>query len=250
MNRPRVLVVRSGARSFTASASEGAPKIEIVEKVSHRIEWLDPPPSAFERPADLVLVTSRVTVERLLADGRLAPALRGAAAGARVVAVGSATGAALARRGLVADVIAGGSARSILATLPASLAGRRVLLPCAEDAAPELETELEARGAEVVRVTVYRKRAAPVDASIDRQILESPFAAFCATSPAAARWLFTGLSEQARRRLRRTPAGVLGPSTLRYLQEQNVGRIAVAPSATFASAAHLLEALATEPVGP
>ena len=78
-----------------------------------------------------------------------------------------------------------------------------------------------------------------------REIVERPFAAFCATAPSAAQWLFEGLGPEAEARLRATPAVVLGMSTLRWLDARGVTRIEVAPEASFAAAAQRLEALAT-----
>lgn len=247
MRGPRVLVVRSGANPFARLPAGSS--LEIVERVSHSIEPLDVPPSAFERHADLTLFTSQVTVERVLSDDRLAPRLRAAAFGGRVVAVGGATESSLRRLGLPPDVVAKGSGESVLDHLPAGLEGVHVLFPCAEDATPELAAALTRRGAAVSKVPVYRKVPVPADEDLGRQIVQRPFTAFCVTSPSAATWLFRGLPVAAAERLKETPAVVLGRYTRRYLESHGVARIAVAEEPRFDAAARLLEKLAGEGVG-
>jgi uroporphyrinogen III methyltransferase / synthase len=80
---------------------------------------------------------------------------------ARVCAVGPATGAALAERGIpvhrVADeYIAEGVVQALGEE---DLAGRNILLPCSSAARDVLPRELAARGANVVVVPVYRNVA-------------------------------------------------------------------------------------------
>ncbi len=239
---PRVLVVRSGSNPF-ASIGESA-GIEVVERVSHRIEDvapLAPPPTT---PPDLIGFTSQVAVERL-GDPRLGWLLAAARGVSRVAAVGPATDRALKRLGIAPHWVGGGSAEALLEALPGRLEGWRVLLPCGEDAATDLPEELRRRGARADRVVVYRKIEQPRDEELEREILERPFAAFCATSPSAAGWLFEGLSEAAAERLRRTSAVVLGRFTRRFLEARGVDRIAMTPEARFAAALALLETLAT-----
>ena len=239
---PRVLVVRSGANPFARLPTRSG--IEIVERVSHSIVPLPVPPAVFERHVDYVIFTSQVTVERLLSDAALAPAVRGVIGGARLVAVGPATEGALRRHGLFPDVVARGGAESVLARLPRRLEGTQVLHPCAEDASPELAEGLHRRGATVTRVPVYRKVPTPPDPELAREIVDRPFGAFCVTSPSAATWLFHGLPAEAAQRLRDTPAVVLGPYTRRYLESHGVVHIAVTEEAQFDAAAKMLEALA------
>jgi uroporphyrinogen-III synthase len=242
----RVLVVRSGARSIL----EFAPplRIEIVERVSHCIEPVEPAANALGQPVDLAIVTSQVAVAQGLA-GASGDALRRALGSARRVAVGEGTAAALRAEGLTPHVVAGGSVASVLAQLPERLAGVRVLLPCGEDASLDLPEALRERGAAVTRCVVYRKRPNRPDADLAVEILERPFAAFCATSPAAARWLFAGSGAEGLARLCATPAVALGPSTGTLLAEQGVARIAVPADARFTSVLRLLETLATSPEG-
>jgi uroporphyrinogen-III synthase len=74
------------------------------------------------------------------------------------VAVGDATAAALARRGIIALVPAEQSSDGILA-LPqtAAVAGRRVLIVAGEGGRPDLQQALIRRGAMVERLAVYRR---------------------------------------------------------------------------------------------
>ena len=208
---------------------------------------VDPVRGALEAAADWVIFTSQVAVERVFGDAGLTPRFREGSAGALRVAVGAATGEALASRGAVADLIAGGSAESILARLPPDLTGRAVLLPCGEDASPDLPERLRSRGAQVNRVVLYRKVPNPREAGFESEIVERPFAAFCTTSPSAARWLFHGLGDAAAARLRDTPAVVLGRFTRRFLESYGVARIEVTEEARFSEAVELLERLAAAP---
>ncbi len=244
MTRPRVLVVRSGAHPFRTGEDSGP--VEIVECVSHSIETVEPAERTVPRP-DVAIFTSQISAERVSEDKRLSwirEAVRGAA---RVVAVGQATAEALRARGIEPGTVAGGSGDDVLERLPADLAGVRVLLPCGDDAGAELAEGLARRGAAVDRVVVYRKVARPLPIDLDGEILSRPFAAFCATSPSAVRWLFDGLSEGAAKALRGTSAVALGAATRRALESAGVDRILVTPEARFEAARHWLEVLATAP---
>jgi uroporphyrinogen-III synthase len=108
-----------------------------------------------------------------------------------------------------------------------------------------MDEALRSRGAHVERVVVYRKVPVPADAGLSDQIEREPFAAFCTTSPSAARWLFGSVSDAALGRLRSTPAVVLGRFTRRYLESHGVETIHVSDSPRFDAAARLLERLAT-----
>ncbi|HTY41263.1 MAG TPA: uroporphyrinogen-III synthase [Thermoanaerobaculia bacterium] len=239
--RPRALVVRSGAKAFSASGAAGP--VEVVERVSHRIERVEPPEQALRGPFDVAIVTSRSAVAEGLAGDKGRP-LRQALASARVVAVGPATAEALREAGIEPADVAAGSGAAVLERLAARLDGRRILLPCGEDADGRLPAALEARGASVSRCVLYRKIAAPPDPGLAAEVVARPFAAFAATSPAAVRWLWDGLGEAARARLRETPAVALGPSTRAALESRGVARVEVAGEPSFAEARRLLAALA------
>ena len=241
MTVPRVLVVRSGPDPFTAVDRA---RLEVVERVSHVVESLEIDGRGIPARADLAVFSSRIAVDRALLDPGSTLARCVAAAG-QVFAVGQSTDAALRARGIARTAAAGGSAQALLAALPDRLDGKTVIFPCGADSLPELPEGLRARGARVIPIVLYRKVPNPADSSLDREIVERPFAAFCATAPSAARWLFEGLGPAALERLRATPAVALGMSTLRWLDAQGVARIEVAPEASFAAAAERLAALAT-----
>jgi uroporphyrinogen III methyltransferase/synthase len=245
--RPRALVVRSGENPFPFAPETSA--IEIVEKVSHTVVPLSGGDERLDQPAQLAIFTSQIAVRRLFEESHLLSSFRAALQGGRIAAVGRATANALRERGLAVAVLAAGSAEAVLEKLPSRLEGWRVVLPRGEDAAEDLPEGLIRRGAKVVPLVLYRKVPRPRDQDLDRAIVESPFAAFCATSPAAGRWLFTGIGEPALASLRRTPAVVLGRFTARFLASHGVARIEVAPEATFSAAAGLLVALAREVPG-
>ena len=238
----RVLVVRSGENTlpFAPEMSD----LEIVEKISHQILPLAPPEDAFDEPADLVIFTSQIAVRRVTEEPALRSRFAAAVRTGQVAAVGPATAEALAESGFPPGIVAHGSAENVLEQIPGRLDGMRVLLPRGEDASEELREGLIHRGARVAPVVLYRKVPRPPDRDISKEILERPFAAFCTTSPAAARWLLEGLSVPALARLKLTPAVVLGRFTARFLDSHGVGRIEISPEATFSSAAELLAALA------
>jgi uroporphyrinogen-III synthase len=247
MSLPRVLVVRSGANPFLSiTPSE---RVEVVEKVSHSIQPVEPAEYQLRAVPDFLVFTSQVGVERAFGDERFATFFRKAAESAHVVAVGEVTGGALAAKGIAADLVAGGSAESILERLPVRLDGKRVLLPCGEDGAQELRERLRSRGAQAMRVVLYRKIPNKHDPKFEREIIEKPFAAFCTTSPSAASWLFEGLGDGAIRRLRAIPAVVLGRFTRRFLEGHGITRITVTEEARFSEAMAALEALAAGPAG-
>lgn len=242
MSRPKVLVVRSGANPF-ASVGESS-VVEVVEKVSHAIEPLDPGEEPFASPARLTIFTSQVSVERCASEPGLSDRLRRAIAGAEVAAVGTMTAEALRRHGIEPQIVGKGSAESILQSLPDDLRGWRVLLPCGEDAFSELPEGLRHRGARVASAVLYRKVPRPREKDFEREVVERPFAAFLTTSPSAAIWLFERLPEAYSARLRATPAVVLGRFTRRLLETYGVERIETAPEARFGAALRTLERLA------
>ena len=242
MTRPRVLVVRSGANPFVSVGPSGS--VEVVEIVSHEILPVTPPPDALRDPANLAVFTSQVAVERLREDAELASRFRGAAASATIAAVGPVTAEALGEIGLAPALVAEGSGEALLDRLPARLDRWRILHLCGEDAAPDLADGLHRRGAHVESVVIYRKAARPRDAGLARDIVERPFAAFCATSPSAAAWLFEGLPADAAARLRATPAVVLGRFTRRMLEAHGVERVEATSEPRFPAALARLEELA------
>ena len=244
MTRPRVLVVRSGEKPFLEAAGES--RVEVVERITHDVVAVEPDARSLEGPFDLTLFTSRSAVTHGL-EGGSGIALRSIVVGARRGAVGEATAAALRAAGLAPEFVAAGSAEALLAVLPVRLDGVRVLLPCGEDASPVLPEGLARRGARVWRCVVYRKVARPSDAALTAELLGSGFAAFCATSPAAARWLLDSAGPAGAPSLRGIPAVVLGNATGAFLRRRGVEQVEFAAKPRFSDALALLEALACPP---
>jgi uroporphyrinogen-III synthase len=242
MSPPSVLVVRSGPRPF--GSVYGA---ELLEYVSHTIEPLAPDPADWSGAFDTVVVTSQTAVEQIVRDAARADALRSILETASLVAVGEATAELLQLQGFSPDRVASGSARSILESLAESAAGRSVLWPSGEEASLDLVTLLRERGASVRRIVLYRKKSAAQGPGLSAEVLARRPAAFCATSPAAAEWLFDGLVREAAEHLRTTPAVALGNATLERLAALGVESVRVAPEARFRSAGTLLVRLATGP---
>jgi uroporphyrinogen-III synthase len=236
-----VLVVRSGPKPFPPIPGD----VTLRELVSHTVTPVAPPPGAFDGSPDFVVFTSQPAVARVTGEPKMSRVL----AGSQVAAVGEATAEALRHSGVEPAFIAAGSAVSLLSVLPKGLAGKRCLLPCAEDAGAALAEALARRGASVERVVVYRKAPARLDPGVSEDLLEYCVAAFCTTAPSAAAWLFGGLSQAAARLLRTTPAVALGPATRRRLESLGVADIRLAVPATFESAARLLGTLAAATAG-
>jgi uroporphyrinogen III methyltransferase / synthase len=239
----RALVVRSGENSFPFAPVPLA--VEIVERVSHWIEPLREGVEQLDLPADLAIFTSQVAVRRLSEEPGLLDRFRKAISKGRIAAVGAATAAALEREGLPVALVAAGSSESVLADLPLHLEGYRVLLPRGQDASEELPAGLSERGALVFPLVLYRKVLRPRDGDLDSEILRNPFAAFCATSAAAARWLLEGIGPAPLERLRAIPAVTLGRFTARFLASHGIARVEIAPEANFSSAAQRLVEVAT-----
>ena len=245
MTAPRcVLVVRSGARPF--GAVDGA---EVLEYVSHTVEPVNSDPAEWSGTFDTVIVTSQTAVEQIARDAPRAEALRSILATADLVAVGEATAELLQLQGFSPDRVAAGSARSILENLAVNVAGRRVLWPSGEEVSLDLVSLLRERGAEVRRIILYRKTPTALGPGLSAEVLARRPAAFCATSPAAADWLFQGLVAEAAQHLRTTPAVALGNATLERLASLGVETVRVAPEARFRSAGTLLGRLASGPPG-
>ena len=236
-----VLVVRSGAAGGFPRPGPGS-GFELTDKVTHEIVAVSPDLSEIRGSADLAVFTSRVGVRRFFEERTLEEAVLAALASkkGRIAAVGEGTADALRDRGIVPDLVGGGSGETLLRSLPESLAGWRILLPRGEDGTAEVPEELHRRGAAVVPLLLYRKVPLPPDGALDIRVARGEFAAFGATSPSAAAWLFGASSAVSRTRLRETPAVVLGRFTRRYLESHDVARIHVAREASFGA---LLERL-------
>lgn len=161
----RVLVTRSRTQASTlieALRLEGAhplvlPAIEIEQRVD--AAQIDRAVAALrERAYAWVVFTSTNAVEVFFDALQEAGADARAFAGGRICALGIATAAALADRGLIADLVPTEAVgESLVQALVAAggLAGARVLLPRAEGARDVIPDGLRAAGAGVDEVTLY-----------------------------------------------------------------------------------------------
>ncbi|HZP57770.1 MAG TPA: uroporphyrinogen-III C-methyltransferase [Dehalococcoidia bacterium] len=147
----------------------------------------------------------------------------------RIAAIGEGTAAALARHGLRADVVPGRFVAEALAdALEARVVrGQRVLLPRAEDARDLLVDRLEARGAAVDNLTLYR---ADVPAEPDAEALAllraGAIDAVAFASSSAVRNLAAMLGDI--EPLRRTAVVAIGPVTAATVRELGIEPHAVA----------------------
>ena len=167
----RVLVTRSRTQAGTLSALLAAQGAEAVELPTIAVKPLSDTLALDAALADLgsfdwVILTSTNGVaavfDRLAAAGKDARAF----SSARVAAIGPATAAALAARGITADLMPAAYTSRSVANSFASLDIRsaRVLLPRADIAPPTLPDGLRQMGALVTEVSAYHT-ALPEDAS-------------------------------------------------------------------------------------
>jgi uroporphyrinogen III methyltransferase/synthase len=155
----RVVVTRARAQASGLAARLAELGAEVLEAPAITLEELPfrPPDLA---GYDIVCLTSANGVERLLAgDVR-------ALAGVTVAAVGSATAAALRRRGIEPDVLPEQAVQESLLDALGEVAGMRVLIATAEGARDVLAAGLRERGAGVDEIALYRTVREPVDAEL------------------------------------------------------------------------------------
>jgi uroporphyrinogen III methyltransferase / synthase len=163
-----VAVTRARAQASTLARRLEALGARVVQAPAIRVLPLPGPPLD-PSPYDLVCVTSANGVaglfERLAGGGRDARAL----AGARVAAIGAGTAAALAERGITADVV---PERAVAEALVCALGRepvRRALIARARSARDVLPDALRERGAEVDVLELYETVAEPLaDAVLER----------------------------------------------------------------------------------
>ncbi len=123
----------------------------------------------------------------VVASPHAARRLRGRFPGARFAAVGEATAAALGLPGVLVPS-SGAGAEALLPTLAPLVRGKTVLLPRAEDGNPALAAQLEAAGARVVAVALYRTvTAARADPAVLALLKSGSIAAAAFASGSAAR---------------------------------------------------------------
>ncbi|MDX6549014.1 MAG: uroporphyrinogen methyltransferase / synthase [Gaiellales bacterium] len=203
----RVVVTRARPQASQLAARLAELGADVVEAPAIAIE-----PLAFEPPDlaayDIVCLTSANGAGRLLAgDVRTLH-------GVTVAAVGRATAAAIADRGIVADVVAEQAVSESLLESLGEVAGRRVLVATAEGARTVLPDGLRQRGAEVDVLHLYRTRREPVDVEA---VLAADLVTF--TSSSTVSNLLEALSGRDLSTLR---AVSIGPVTSATLREHDV----------------------------
>ncbi|MHB0928194.1 MAG: uroporphyrinogen-III synthase [Candidatus Nanopelagicales bacterium] len=162
-------------------------------------------------------------------------------AGTRVAAVGEDTVAALAARGMFAELVHTHTTQGLLDGFPVAEEGdevmSRVLIPRAEIATETLAAGLAALGWETEEVTVFRTvRSAPPAASTREAIKTGRFDAVVFTSSATVRNLI-GLAGKPHAS---TVVACIGPSTARTAEEHGLRVDVVASTPTHAALAEAL----------
>ncbi|MGD9798235.1 MAG: uroporphyrinogen-III C-methyltransferase [Acidimicrobiia bacterium] len=182
-----VVVTRARTQSSSLASRLAELGADVVE--APMIEVVDPADAgASLRSAagglasyDWVVLTSANAVERLMGAVRDARAF----GPARVAAVGPATAAALAARGVVADLVPDEAvAEALLAAMGAGPG--RVLLPQAAGARPVLRDGLAAAGWDVVVVEAYRTVACVPSAEVVERVRAADVVTFASSSTVTA----------------------------------------------------------------
>ena len=166
----------------------------------------------------------QVVFDRLLAWG-LGPRTFASTA---VAAIGSATGDALAQRGVVPALVPDefvGEALAEALGASGNLAGSRVLVPSAQDARDALATGLRARGAVVEVVPVYRTVTATTDLSdLAVELREGQIDAVTFTSSSTVR-SFVDLVGRNAATSQRFVVAVIGPVTAGTARDLGLGDV-------------------------
>lgn len=224
----RVVVTRARAQASELSTMLRALGAEVVELPSIRIEpvvasaEID---AALERLGgyDLVVLTSANGVdclfERLAEKGRDARAL---SADATVIAIGPATAARLAERGVRADLVPDRFvAEGILDALAdLDLTGASVLVARAREARADLVEGLRARGARVDEVALYDTVSVPASADEVEAALSADVLTF--TSSSTVRNFMGLLGDDGRRRAAGCRVVSIGPITSDTAREEGL----------------------------
>lgn len=176
-----VAVTRARAQTSELAGRLRALGAEVVEAPSIRIvPRADPLPplEAF----DLMCLTSangvELLFERLAARGEDARAL----AGALVAAIGPGTAAALARHGVIADVVPQRFVAEGLVEALASVPVAHALIARAAGARDTLPDALRARGASVEVVSLYETVAEPLDPAVAPAVARADYVTFTSSS--------------------------------------------------------------------
>jgi uroporphyrinogen III methyltransferase/synthase len=233
-NRPlfgkRVLVTRTRSQSSALSdllRREGAVPIELpaleLQPVATDAELEDMTQGLLARNYDWCLFTSTNAVERVMAYLSRTDRDARVFAGCKLVALGSATAAALASNGLRADLTASEfSSAGLVQAMPLDIGGQHILIPRAEGGV-DIGAELRAvKGAIVHNVTLYRSA---VPSTIDPETLEQirageiDVATFASSSSVHNLAQLLGNDFEA---IRRTTVACIGPVTASTAREHGL----------------------------
>jgi uroporphyrinogen III methyltransferase/synthase len=226
----RVLVTRSeeqAGETLRALREAGAVAVLVpMIRIDPPADW-GPVDAALERldGYDAILLTSANAAHRFAARA----AARGCAPGrirAPVLCVGPRTAEAARAEGLAVDRVAERhDAEGLLAEIEKALppAGRRFLLPRAEQARETLPGALRAAGASVDTVVVYRTVAAEADAdSLRRRLVAGELDALTFTSPSTVRHFVAMLDAPAREAAGRCLVAAIGHVTAEALRAEGL----------------------------
>jgi uroporphyrinogen III methyltransferase/synthase len=176
-----VAVTRAREQASPLAGRLGQLGASVVQAPTIRIRALPGPPLD-PAPYDLVCVTSANGVdalfERLAAGGRDARSL----AGARVAVIGRATAEALARRGILADVVPERAVAEALVDALSAVPARRALVACASGARDVLPQALRGRGIEVELLELYETVAEPLAPHVLERALQADYITFTSAS--------------------------------------------------------------------
>ena len=235
----RVLVTRAEAGASALREPLAALGAEVLELPATRIEMLDAAPleAALRRLADYdwVALTSVNGVARFWEVLRAVGLDARALAGTRLCAVGRVTADALLEHGLAVDVVpARFVAEGVLEAMRArdDVRGRRVLYVAAEGARDVLPNGLEALGARVEVVAVYRSVRDGRGGELVRAELEAGRVDLVTlTSASSVRGYVESVGASA---ARRAPAASIGPVTSAAAREAGLEVVAEARVSTIA----------------
>lgn len=172
-----VAVTRARAQASALAAQLRGLGATAVEAPAIRVEPLEaevPDLAAY----DLVAFTSPNAVERFFALVHDARVL----AGTTVAAIGPGTARVLREHGIAADVVPPRSVAESLVEALEAVPVTRALIPRAEEARDVLPDALEARGAQVTVLPLYRTVAEPLDGDAREAALGARYATFTSAS--------------------------------------------------------------------
>ncbi len=200
----RIVVTRSRAQASALRAGLEALGAEVIEVPTIRIEPPADPAPVDDALRDLsrwdwVVFTSVNGVEQVWARLEALGLDARAFAPVRIAAVGAATAAALADRGLRADAVPASYRTEALPDALGEAAGRRILLLRADIAPPTLARALVERGAQVTSIVAYRTVQEAIDPAVRAAVEEADALTF--TSASTVRNFFAALPVPRRARI-------------------------------------------------